>query len=281
MRYDASVEAHLALRGRDANTSQKPRNSRVIIDVLLELSGWLVTCAFSDRCGIYKRALTYVKDEDSLFLEGCRSGALRYRAPSMTRPKTITDEEILAVAREVFLTKGHAAATREIAVAAGISEGVLYQRFGSKNELFFASMSPSAPDVEKLLGPEPPQGEALAFVKGVLLRLSAHFAEVIPLALHVMTHPSFDPTSLGKAIATATRLQEGLARRLAWFESKKRLRKSTAETTARLLVSLAHDSAVTGQSRSPAQRIADMDALATLVWNGIAPTERTTVAARG
>jgi AcrR family transcriptional regulator len=198
----------------------------------------------------------------------------------MTRPKTITDDEILAVAREIFRTKGHAATTREIAVAAGISEGVLYQRFGSKNELFFASMSPSAPDVEKLLGPEPPQGEASAFVRGVLLRLSAHFAEVIPLALHVMTHPSFEPTTLARAIASATRLQEGLTRRLAWFESKKRLRKSTAEAAARLLVSLAHDSAVTGHSCSPAQRNADMEALATLIWSGIAPAERMTTAAR-
>jgi AcrR family transcriptional regulator len=192
----------------------------------------------------------------------------------MTRPKTITDAEILAVARKVFRARGHAASTRDVALEAGISEGVLYQRFGSKDDLFFAAMVPSAPDVELLLGPERPEGDALAFVKAVLVRMSSYFADVIPLALHVMTHPSFEPATLGRAIASATRLQEGLARRLTVFESAKQIRKSTAEQTARLLVSLAHDTALTGPSRSAAQRANDLEAMATVLWNGIAPTAR-------
>ena len=189
----------------------------------------------------------------------------------MTRPKTITDEEILAVARTVFRAQGHSATTREIAQKAGISEGILYQRFGSKDDLFFASMAPTAPDVNELLGPEPPTEEASVFVKSVLGRMALYFGEVIPLALHVMTHPSFNMEIMSGAQMVHARLHEGLARRLLWFETHKRIRKATAKTTAHLLVSLAHDSAIPGSSRSAAVKSSELDDMAAIVWRGIDP----------
>src|SRR4051812_6998486 len=85
----------------------------------------------------------------------------------MGRHKTISDQEVLRVARDVFRAQGHTATTRAIAEAAGISEAVLYQRFGSKDELFFAAMRPSGPDVEELLGPEDPPGDALTYLRAV------------------------------------------------------------------------------------------------------------------
>jgi AcrR family transcriptional regulator len=189
----------------------------------------------------------------------------------MTRPKTIADEEILAVARKVFRAEGHAATTREIAQKAGISEGVLYQRFGSKDDLFFASMVPSAPDVEALLGPERPSETARTFVKGVLVRMAAHFAEVIPLALRIMLHPSFDRAAMGRAQAGAVRLHEGLAQRLGWFEAEKQIRDGTGPLSAQLLVSLAHHAGLPGSTQSAAQRMRELEAMADLVWDGMAP----------
>ena len=44
----------------------------------------------------------------------------------MGRRKLVEDDELLAVAREVFVEKGIAASTREIAHRAGISEAVIY-----------------------------------------------------------------------------------------------------------------------------------------------------------
>src|SRR5216683_5525340 len=76
-----------------------------------------------------------------------------YTVGRMGRHKTISDDEVLRAARDIFREKGHTATTREIAEAADISEAILYQRFGSKDDLFFAAMAPRAPDVEKLLGP--------------------------------------------------------------------------------------------------------------------------------
>src|SRR5215510_10018730 len=157
----------------------------------------------------------------------------------MGRQKTITDEEVLRIARDIFRAQGHTATTREIAQAAGISEAVLYQRFGSKDELFFAAMRPRGPDVEQLLGPRDPPEDALAYLHAVVVRLGEHFADVLPLALRVMMHPSFDPASLARAHPGGPAvLLEGLAARLA---RRGELAMPSAAVTARLLVSLAHD----------------------------------------
>src|SRR5262245_42690384 len=103
----------------------------------------------------------------------------------MGRHKTISDEEVLRLARDVFRERGHTATTREIAQVAGISEAVLYQRFGSKDDLFFAAMVPQAPDVEQLLGPADPPDDAHAYLRAVVVRLGEYFAGVIPLAMRV------------------------------------------------------------------------------------------------
>jgi AcrR family transcriptional regulator len=58
----------------------------------------------------------------------------------MARPPKITTEEIIAVARQVFLEQGAGASTLLIAERAGISEAAIFKRFGTKQALFLASM---------------------------------------------------------------------------------------------------------------------------------------------
>ena len=69
----------------------------------------------------------------------------------MGRRKTVSDADLLAAARGEFVKLGSAASTRDIARRAGVSESVLFQRFTSKAELFFAAMVPPAVDVEAVL----------------------------------------------------------------------------------------------------------------------------------
>lgn len=60
----------------------------------------------------------------------------------MARKRTIRDEDLLSAARACFVERGFAAPTKEIAQRAGVSEGLLFQRYGNKAELFFAAMVP-------------------------------------------------------------------------------------------------------------------------------------------
>jgi AcrR family transcriptional regulator len=191
----------------------------------------------------------------------------------MARPRTISDDDILAVARKLFRAHGHAVSTRQVAESAGISEGVLYQRFGNKDDLFFAAMAPTAPDIEAVLGPEEPTVAAREYLGQVVVRMAEYFGEVLPIAMRLITHPSFDRSSLGRAWTTAARLHEGLARRLGAFEKDRQLRRGVAEVTTQLLVSLAHDWAL-GKVMSPrtaAKRTSELEAMIDVVWKGAAP----------
>jgi AcrR family transcriptional regulator len=197
--------------------------------------------------------------------------------PGVTRPKTISDEDLLAAARSVFRAQGRTATTRAIAREAGISEGILYQRFGSKEGLFVAAMSPRAPDIPALLGPEPRGEDVPAFLRGVLARLGRHFAEVIPLAIQVIAHPAADLSAFEHAHTGLGRLHGALAARLARFEHRGLVRRSTSARAARLLMSLAHDWALGRAGLYPggSEGTADLEAMADLVWNGIGRRKKT------
>jgi AcrR family transcriptional regulator len=188
----------------------------------------------------------------------------------MGRQKTISDEEVLRIARNIFREQGHTATTREIAQAAGISEGVLYQRFGSKDELFFAAMRPRGRDIEPMLGPKNPPEDALTYLHTVVVRLGEHFAEVIPLALRVMMHPSFDPASLARVQPGGPpELQEGLAQRLAALARRGELAMASPAVTARLLVSLAHDWALRRVHGISPRGVRELKELVDVVWEGL------------
>ena len=65
-------------------------------------------------------------------------------------PREQRREQVMAVARGVFVERGyHAAGMDEIAVAAGVSKPVLYQHFPSKLELYLALLDRG---IEELLG---------------------------------------------------------------------------------------------------------------------------------
>jgi AcrR family transcriptional regulator len=190
----------------------------------------------------------------------------------MGRPKTISDDAILRIARDIFRRHGHTATTRQVATAAGISEAVLYQRFGTKDALFFAALHPRGPDIEELLGPDDPPDDAHEYLRTVVRRLGEYFAEVIPLALREMMHPSFDPVSLSRTTpGGGAELREGLARRIASLARRKRLAAPDEIVVARLLLSLAHDWAlgVSFAHGTVAARDRRLEEFVGVLWEGL------------
>lgn len=75
----------------------------------------------------------------------------------MARTRTISDDQILEAARELFLDRGMSVTTAEIAAHAGVSEGTIFRRFPTKEELFQHALGlPESPAwFDKLeVGPE-------------------------------------------------------------------------------------------------------------------------------
>ena len=63
----------------------------------------------------------------------------------MARPRQITDEQILRVAREVFTELGPTVSTEVIAEQLGVSSTALFKRFGRKDDLLLAALLPDGP----------------------------------------------------------------------------------------------------------------------------------------
>jgi AcrR family transcriptional regulator len=190
----------------------------------------------------------------------------------MGRPKTISDEEVLRIARQIFRTQGHTATTREIAQVAGVSEAVLYQRFGSKEDLFFEAMFAFELDIESMLGPKNPTEDAMTYVHKVTTRLGKHFVETIPVGLRVMTHPSFDHTKLSKMEPGGpAALREGLSERLESLVNRGELATSNVKVAAQVVLSLAHDWALRQMHWSSNRSARELKEMIDILWEGLRP----------
>jgi len=107
----------------------------------------------------------------------------------MGRTKTISDDELLEVARHAFVEAGIKASTREIARRAGVSEGVLFQRFQTKEDLFFAAMIPPPADLNRLL--HHPRSKGRELLEKITFSMIEYFRDTLPVLLPLMSHPAF------------------------------------------------------------------------------------------
>lgn len=113
----------------------------------------------------------------------------------MARTKTIEDDELLAIARKVLAKKGHTATIRDVAKAAKISPGVLYQRFRNKDDLFLTALGNTVPLVAMDdMGDEDPK----AFLEVFAAKVKDHLTVVMPSILLLSTHPRYSKTLMGE-----------------------------------------------------------------------------------
>lgn len=107
----------------------------------------------------------------------------------MARPRTISDEQILDAARAVFLRDGVAASTATVAREAGVSEGTVFRRFATKDELFRAAMMSAATwrlDYEERVG----EGDVTEHLAEVILELMEGMRGTLPCMMALATHAS-------------------------------------------------------------------------------------------
>src|SRR3954470_21395089 len=112
----------------------------------------------------------------------------RPRPGGRGRPPTIDSTHLLAVARQVFLEHGIRATTLEVAERAGVSEGVLFHRFKSKEALFSAAMDFDREEAPRrvLKAIEELHGQTELEPREAIVRLATTVVEVGRVALPIL-----------------------------------------------------------------------------------------------
>lgn len=193
----------------------------------------------------------------------------------MPRPKTITNEEILTYARNLFLKEGAKASTRTLAKIAGISEAVIFQRFNTKEALFFAAMVMPSTQIDEIFDLVQP-GQKLVATNLELLSLQIldYFREVMPVFLSLLSHPASNKqTWLESHTMPGIQLSTKLTKYLNDEVQLGRIRTDNVAAVAGLLLAYLHNLALS-ENISSSQPTGTEDAISkaiAILWTGIAP----------
>jgi AcrR family transcriptional regulator len=198
----------------------------------------------------------------------------------MTRPRQITDKKILEVARSVFLELGPSVSTATVADRAGISQAVLFQRFGTKEKLLMAALKPPeiAPWYEVVeAGPDE---RDLRIQLGELgEQIMTHLENIIPTTMVLRSSgicgkEMFAFNKTPPPIRGVKLVTEWMRSALEQGRISGRV---TPEAAAMMFVGalqarvfLTH---ISGDAATAGDRGAYLDSLISLLWNGLAPTE--------
>jgi AcrR family transcriptional regulator len=199
------------------------------------------------------------------------------------RPPSIDSARLLAVAQEVFLERGIRATTLEVAERAGVSEGVLFHRFKSKEGLFSAAMNFDAEEMPARLV------DALKAIEGLdvregLVTLSTSLLEIGRVALPLMMMSWSNPqTFAGCAHDKKSAGFRVFLRELGGYLERKmdagELRRMDAEVLARALLGAVHHYSTTRILIEPGDAVIPegmyVRGLIDLLLNGAAPLQNT------
>ena len=104
-----------------------------------------------------------------------------------------TRERIVEAAERVMRERGLArSTTKEIARAAGYSEGTLYKHFESKEDLFLAVLAERLPSFVALVEELPArvgQGTLRETLEQVATNALAYYGEIVPMAASIFSEP--------------------------------------------------------------------------------------------
>ncbi|HEY3888072.1 MAG TPA: helix-turn-helix domain-containing protein [Caulobacteraceae bacterium] len=193
----------------------------------------------------------------------------------MGRKKTIADEALLRIAREVFVRDGASGSTSEIARLAGVSEATLFKRFSTKAALFIAAMAPPAVDAAAIVAEAEAIDDAHEAVILIGERVLAHFRAALPVAMPLISNPLIGLGGLRQHFgrSAAEILVEAIAGYLQGQAAKGRLSTRDPRISAMALVACTHTIAqfeVMGLHPDAMPAVSARDLLDAL-WRGLRP----------
>ncbi len=194
----------------------------------------------------------------------------------MGRPRTISDEALLDAAREVFLREGAAASTAEIARGAGVSEGLIFKRFATKDALFrqcFDISRAGTIDLGALVG----RGDLRENLTRLAHEQVAVFRRLLPLVMMRLGQCGLEPGGLFAGDDEPPPVQN-MRRLAAYFEAEMalgRLRRADPLALARVVLGSTHNLVffeLAGLDRHlPTDEATFVESLVTLVLDGLRP----------
>jgi AcrR family transcriptional regulator len=194
----------------------------------------------------------------------------------MGRPKEVTNEQILLVARRVFFEKGAGASAVDIAKELGVSHTTIFNRFGSKEGLMQASLGPpsTVPWADRLeAGPD--ESPILDQLVRHAKIMSSHFDELqeglsLLRASGIAIYGETSSKNGLTAHAVAIRALSGWLKRA---QEQKRMAECDSEVLATTILGALHNWAFTshvcGVSMSESDAGQYVERLIELLWNGI------------
>ena len=203
----------------------------------------------------------------------------------MPRPVSIQDDAILRAAKEIFLEKGWDATTSEIAAKAGVSHGIIFKRFKTKQALFQTAMQDQSnwgQAIPTLLKSSLGRQD----VETTLVELGALFVEkflvIIPALMMAWSNKQETQNTAESAAANkerATKALQAVKTIAAYLEAEYklgRIRDTDFEVVAQAFVgALWHHSflqvMLTGGKSGPAKERRYVRRLVKAIWSGIAP----------
>lgn len=168
----------------------------------------------------------------------------------MARPRSIDDETLLDSLKSTFLELGPGASTQELARRAGVSEGTLFKRYGTKRRLFAAAMR--LPEIEELpafqnMLERAGEGSLEARLVELGLCLHEYLSSLLPLVQMIAANGKLTPRDFRGLLGTDEQAPPFVARAAfrALFEREMelgRLRRTDPEVLAMLFVGpVVHD----------------------------------------
>jgi AcrR family transcriptional regulator len=136
------------------------------------------------------------------------------------RPKKVSDEQILAAAREAFARGGFGISVDEIARRLEITAPAIYRRFPTKIALFIEAMLTNRPDAVwpfDLLAERPEPDRFALQLERIALRIAHYFVATGP-SLQVLNSSGCQPREIQDALWNAAEPARTHAAVAAWFD---------------------------------------------------------------
>lgn len=137
----------------------------------------------------------------------------------MARPQSIADETLLDATRAVIRERGASTTTAEIAERAGVSEGTLFHRFGTKQKLFRAALATLVPAWRDTLDARVGRGEVFDELTSLAHAMLEFMHELMPLLMFAANRGE-EQRSHGEGIDGKRHAERAL---IAYFDAEIRL----------------------------------------------------------